>query len=42
MDLTDEQLLAVFEQLDNDDDGYVSMESLLSFAENGGHSVGSA
>eukprot|EP00045_Choanoeca_perplexa_P007626 m.69999 g.69999 ORF g.69999 m.69999 type:complete len:429 (-) comp14148_c0_seq1:46-1332(-) len=38
MDLTDEQLLAVFEQLDNDDDGYVSMESLLSFAESGGHS----
>lgn len=39
MDLTDEELLDVFEQLDADDDGYVSMESLLSFAQSGGHSV---
>eukprot|EP00730_Choanoeca_flexa_P018149 TRINITY_DN8807_c0_g1_i4.p1 TRINITY_DN8807_c0_g1~~TRINITY_DN8807_c0_g1_i4.p1 ORF type:complete len:430 (+),score=120.74 TRINITY_DN8807_c0_g1_i4:199-1488(+) len=38
MDLSDEQLLTVFEKLDDDDDGYVSMESLLSFAESGGHS----
>ena len=39
MELSDEQLLEVFEQLDDNSDGFVSLESLFSFAESAGHDV---